>query len=161
MYDSDYRIRVHRSRGNSGQGEAERTNLAIADSVVDGATIEWETIKKFEGMTDEQASKMSVKEFEEYEKQRMSKNAWIVANALVKRIDGAPVLSEYINCKLSAKPNEMFFFNKEYLVEYQHATAEVKKMKVPGSEYMEKVLKFFEQHYKVGELFMEYVKHAC
>ena len=39
MFVSDYRVRVHRSRGDSGQGEAERTNSAIADSVVDGATI--------------------------------------------------------------------------------------------------------------------------
>jgi hypothetical protein len=35
---------------------------------------------------------MSLKEFEEYENDRMTKNAWIVANELVKRIDGAPVL---------------------------------------------------------------------
>ena len=42
MYNSDYRIRLHRSRGDSGQGEAERTNSVIADSIVDGATIDWE-----------------------------------------------------------------------------------------------------------------------
>ena len=87
-----------------------------------------------------------LKEFEEYERVRMSKNAWIVANELVNRIDGAPVLSEYINCQLSLKPNEMFFFNKEYLVEYQHATTEGKKKKVPGSGYIEKILKFSEEH---------------
>lgn len=46
LWNSDYRVRVHRSRGDSGQGEAERTNSAIADSVVDGATIEWETLKQ-------------------------------------------------------------------------------------------------------------------
>jgi hypothetical protein len=28
MYDVDYSIRVHRSRDDSGQGEAERTNSA-------------------------------------------------------------------------------------------------------------------------------------
>ena len=36
MYGSIYRITVHRSRGDSGQNEAERTNSAIADNVVDG-----------------------------------------------------------------------------------------------------------------------------
>ena len=55
----------------------------------------------------------------------------------------------------------MFFFNKEYLVQYQHATTEGKKKKVPGSGYIEKILKFSEEHYKAGELFMAYVKHAC
>ena len=33
-----------------------------------------------------------LKEFEEYERVRMSKNAWIVANELVNRIDGAQYL---------------------------------------------------------------------
>jgi hypothetical protein len=73
MYNSDYRVRVHRSLGDSGQGEAERTNSAIADSIVDGATIEWETIKKYDDMTDKEGSKMSVQEFEDYEKNRMEK----------------------------------------------------------------------------------------
>jgi len=37
---SDYRVRCPRSRGHSGQGEAERTNSDIADVLVDGATLE-------------------------------------------------------------------------------------------------------------------------
>ena len=39
MFNSDYRIRLQGSRGESGQGEAERTNSAIGDSVVDGLTV--------------------------------------------------------------------------------------------------------------------------
>jgi hypothetical protein len=38
MYNRDFRIPVHRSRGDSGQNEAERTNSAIGDAVVDGTT---------------------------------------------------------------------------------------------------------------------------
>ena len=94
LWNSDYRDRVHRSRGDSGQGEHERTNSAIADSVVDGATIEWETLKQYEGMTEEEIKEMSLKDFEAHENERMTKNAWIVAEELVKRIDGAPVLGE-------------------------------------------------------------------
>ena len=33
-------VRCHRSRGDSGQGEAERTNSAIGDSIIDGETLE-------------------------------------------------------------------------------------------------------------------------
>ena len=33
IHNSDYRVRCHRSRGESGQGEAERTNSAIADAL--------------------------------------------------------------------------------------------------------------------------------
>ena len=60
MFNSDYRIRLHRSRGDSGQGEAERTNSAIGDSVVDGSTIEWERFKKFQRMSQEEIDTLGV-----------------------------------------------------------------------------------------------------
>ncbi|CAB4010190.1 Transient receptor potential cation channel subfamily A member 1 [Paramuricea clavata] len=99
-------MRLHRSRGDSGQGEAERTNSAIGDAVVDGATINWEVYKKFEEMNEEEINQLSVKEFEELEEQRMEKNAWYVAKTLVERIDGAPVLSERIKAYLTENRQE-------------------------------------------------------
>ena len=110
MFDSDYRIRLHRSRGDSGQGEAERTNSAIGDSVVDGATIEWEKYKQFEGVSEEKINQLSVKEFEEMEVKRMEKNAWNGAKLLVDRVDGAPVLRERIKAHLSEDEQGQFFF---------------------------------------------------
>ncbi len=110
MFESDYRIRLHRSRGDSGQGKSERTNSAISDAVVDGATIDWEKFKQFEGLTPEEVTNLSVKEFEQIEEARMQKNAWEVAKELVDRIDGAPVLSEMIKAYLSEDNNELFFF---------------------------------------------------
>ena len=98
MFDSDYRIRLHRSRGDSGQNEAERTNSAIGDSVVDGSTIDWERYRKFEGMSKDDIAALGVKEYEKLEKERMEKNAWHVAELLVERIDGAPVHGERIKC---------------------------------------------------------------
>ena len=53
-----------------------------------------------------------LKEFEEYERVSMSKNAWIVANELVNRIDGAQYLvntstvnyhSNLMKCSFSTK----------------------------------------------------------
>ena len=133
MFDSDYRIRVHRSRGDSGQGEAERTNSAIGDAVVDGSTIEWEKYKKFDGMTEEEVKQLSIKQYEELEEKRMQENAWAISKELVQRIDDAPVLSERIKAYLSEDKDELFFFNQHYLMQYQAATSEVSKMKVPGS----------------------------
>ena len=160
MWNSDYRVRVHRSRGDSGQGEAERTNSAIGDSVVDGATIEWEVYKRYEGMSQDEIQKMSLSEFEKYERDRMCRNAWEVAKELVNRIDGAPVLGEYINCQLSEQPKKLFFFNKEGLEAHQHGTAEKKKT-IPGSGYIQKITQFMDSHYEYGQLFMEYIKFAC
>ena len=48
IFNSDYRVRVHRSRGDSGQNEAERTNSGCGDALVDGSTLEWKKYKKFE-----------------------------------------------------------------------------------------------------------------
>ena len=47
-HNSDYRVQC--SRGDSGQGETERTNSAISDGVVDGATLEWGKFKRFEDL---------------------------------------------------------------------------------------------------------------
>lgn len=160
LWHSDYRIRLHRSRGDSGQGEAERTNSAIGDSVVDGATIDWEIVKRYEGMTAEEIEGMSLQAFEKYEAERMLNNAWAVSKELVKRIDGAPVLGEYISCKLSEERDQMFFFNKESLDAYQHASGGKKDL-VAGSGYIKKILKFMSSRYINGELFMEYIKFAC
>ena len=142
MFDSDYRVRVHRSRGDSGQGEAERTNSAIGDAVVDGSTIEWEKYKKFESMTDEEVKKLSVQQYEELEAERMKLNAWAVSKELVQRIDGAPVLSERIKAYLSEDKDDLFFFNQHYLNQYQTATSEDSKKRVPGSSYFAKIEEF-------------------
>ena len=45
----------------------------IADSIVDGATIDWEVIKRYQGMANDEISQMFVKTFEQYESERMSK----------------------------------------------------------------------------------------
>ena len=59
-------------------------------------------------MTAKEVEGMSLQEFEKYEAERTSKNAMAVSKELVKRIDGAPVLGEYINCKLSEEMDQMF-----------------------------------------------------
>lgn len=71
VHCKDYRVRVHRSRGDSGQNEAERTNSAIGDSIVDGGTIDWNFHKKFDNLTDQQVEGLSLDQYERYEKQRM------------------------------------------------------------------------------------------
>ena len=111
IHNSDYRVRCHRSRGDSGQDEAERTNSAISDALVDGATLEWEKYRRFEDLSEEEIKQMSLQSYEEYEKKRMEKNAWYVCSQVAERIDDAPVLKEYIKSKVSEPPDELFFFN--------------------------------------------------
>lgn len=64
MHKSDYRIRVHRSCGDSGQNKAERMNSAIGDSVVDGGTIDWNFYKRFDDLTDQEIAEITPQGFE-------------------------------------------------------------------------------------------------
>jgi len=52
--------------GDSGQNEAERTNSVIGDSVVDGATIQWEHFKRFQDISKESIENLSLQEYEIY-----------------------------------------------------------------------------------------------
>ena len=76
IHNSDYRVRCHRSTGDSGQGEAEPTNSAISDALVDGATLEWQKYRRFEDLSEEEIKRMSLQSYEGYENKRMDKNAW-------------------------------------------------------------------------------------
>ena len=132
VHNSDYRVRCHRSRGDSGQGEAERTNSAISDALVDGATLEWEKYRRFEDLSEEEIKQLSLQSYEEYEKKRMAKNARYVCSQVAERIDDAPVLKDYIKSKVSDSPDELFFFNSVYLDNYRGAS-ERNKEQAPGA----------------------------
>ena len=67
----------------------------IGDSVVDGATLDWEHYERFQDMSEDSIANLTLQDYEKYEEQRMEKNAWRFARQLAQRIDGAPVLSDY------------------------------------------------------------------
>lgn len=95
IWNSDYRIRVHRAREDSGQGEAEITNSAVGDAVIDSGSIKWEYFPRFHDKSDEEIEKMTLKDYEKHEDERIERNTWGVANEIALRIDDAPILSDY------------------------------------------------------------------
>ena len=88
------------------------------------------------------------------------KNAWRVAEEIAERIDGAPVLGEFIEAQLTPREDRIFFFNKVYVKEYQQATAS-NKPSVPGYSYLKKLELFMQEHSQSGELYMEYLRESC
>ena len=113
-------------------------------------------------MSQEEIDGMSVADYEEYEKKRILANAWDVAKEVTRRIDGAPVLGEYIKAHLSDELKDMFFFdNRDLIHEYAKISSASRKQSVPGSTYIGKILSFIESHFKIGELYMEYLKTGC
>ena len=91
----------------------------------------------------------------------MERNAWMVAEEVQKRVDDAPVSSEYITAHKSQKMENMFFFNEEHLPSYQKCTSDNARKKVPGSCYIEKTANFQKSHCKHGELFTEFIREGC
>ena len=160
LYDRDYSCRVHSARGNSGDNEAERTNSAVGDSIVDGATLQWNRFPKFYNMSDEEISQLTVQDYDTHEQERMEKNAWWVSKELAYRIDAAPVFNEYIHSFVTVKPEEAFFFNREYITQFNKSTGE-NQTEIPGYYYCVKIMKFIKDHYHVGELYMEFIKDGC
>ena len=112
-------------------------------------------------MTPEEIDGMSWSKYEVYEEGRMERNAWMVAEEVQKRVDDAPVLSEYITAYKSQKMENMFFFNEEHLSSFQKCTSDNARKKVPGSCYIEKIANFQKIHCKRGELFTEFIREGC
>ena len=160
IHNSDYRVRYHRSRRGSGQGEAERTNSAISDVLADGATLESEKYRRFEDLSEGEIKAMSLHSYEQYEKERMEKNAWHVCKQVAERIDDAPVLKDYISSRVGESSEEVFFFNASELNTYPNAS-ENSKAEIPGAAYFSKIESFIEDHYARGELFFKFCRDAC
>ena len=46
-------------------------------------------------------------------------------------------------------------------MQYISVSGQAAKDKIPGSAYVSKILQFFKSHYKVGDLYMEFLKASC
>ena len=128
--------------------------------MIDGTTLDWEHYKRFQDMSEDSIANLTRQDYEKYEEQRMEKNAWRVASQLAERIDGAPVLSDYIHASVSERAEDSFFFNGEYLSEYMKKSVN-NRNDMPGSAYIRKILEFNEKHVESGELYAEFLKGSC
>ena len=108
-------------------------------------------------MNEDEIQSESLKEYEIYEEIRMQSNAWYVSKIIQERIQDVPVLSDYISSSVSDKPNEMFFPNQDLLHEFLQKS-ESAKQEIPGANYFKKISDFWKNHYKSGQLFMEFIK---
>ena len=80
----------------------------------------------------------------------MGKNAWAVAEEVCLRIDDSPVPQGYISAILVDRPENQFFYNREYL-----GVTNNQKSSVPGHGYFFKLKQFESLHCGKGEPYME------
>ena len=64
--------RIHRASGGSAQNEAERTNAATGDALVDGSALRWQYFKPFDGTTAVEIGALSANEVKQKEKECMA-----------------------------------------------------------------------------------------
>ncbi|CAH3131899.1 unnamed protein product, partial [Pocillopora meandrina] len=80
--------RIHRAPHDSGQNEAERSNTAIGEALVDGRALHWEYFHPTDLISEEELKTLTVEEMKELEAEVVERNAWRVAQDVVSRIDG-------------------------------------------------------------------------
>ena len=90
IHSSDRVNRIHRAPGDSGQNEAELSNAAIGDALVDGSALKWDCYGPFGGLEQDEIKKLSATELEEREADCMERNAWKVSEEVKKTIDDEP-----------------------------------------------------------------------
>ena len=160
VYGNEKVLRIHRAREDSGQNEAERLNACIGDALCDGGSLKWQIYETLHGLSEEEVKSLSTSELDAHSSKVMEKNAWAVAEEVCLRIDDSPAPRGYISAFLVNRPENQFFYNREYLKEYLGVTNN-QKSSVPGHGYFSKLEQFESFHCEKGELYMEYRRMAC
>ena len=96
----------------------------------------------------------------ELEAKAVERNAWRVAQNVVSRIDGEPgPAGDCMKDFVTNRKEQQFFFNTEYIQQYNAAKSETRKVKVPGHNYFKKLDDFTESCMITGEMFHEYCEN--
>ena len=159
-YFSDYRILVHGAAGDSGQNEAERTNSATMDTVVDDSKINCEYHERFDELTREEILSLNlirgIRKWRKNECETRSKSSqrsiqadWWCSSTLQNHQESSFWETwEWIIFK--SRPIEKIFIIKQWT-----------KKKRSGASYIKKHVDFRDSHYQQRELYMEYLKGDC
>ena len=87
LHNSNRRARLHRATNDSGQNEAERSNACIGDALVDGGSLKWEYYEQYHGLEEKDLKRMSAKELEDLENDRMKNQRKTIVNSWVRCLE--------------------------------------------------------------------------
>ena len=106
---SDCVNRIHRACDDSGQNEAERSNVCIGDALVDGGTLRWKFHEALDGLTQAEIESLSL---DDIRKRKGLAMTGMVAENFADRINHEPgPAGDYIQSFYFVPPrkNEHFF----------------------------------------------------
>ena len=128
--------------------------------MVDGRALHWEYFQPTDLISEEELKTFTVDEMKELEAEVVQRNAWRVAQDFVSRIDGEPgPTGDCMKAFVTNRKEQQFFFNTEYIQQYNAAKSETRKVKVPGHNYFKKLDDFIESCMTTGEIFHEYCEN--
>lgn len=146
------RTRIHRSRDDSAQNEAERTNACIGEALVDGGALQWQ-YHKLDNLPQNELEKMTIQDIENLEEEFTQKNVLKVCCDVKDRIHMEPgPANDLMLAFVDDTKKNHFFYNTDHLVEY-HKAGKEKRRTLPGYNYFKKIENFMDNHSVRGELF--------
>ena len=138
ILNSDRVNRICRTRDDSGQNEAERSNACVGEALVDGGAMQWKFHDALDGLTQDEIAALSCDDIKKRDELAMEQNAWTVAQNVAERINHEPgPAGDYMQSFLTPHKNAQFFFNTEQLHQFVSAP-DSKKKDIPGSAYLRK-----------------------
>ena len=154
----DFYSRVHRATGDC-QNEVERTQAAVGKALVDGGSIHWEH-KKID-LQNENVKQMTAEELDSYETEIIKHNVVETCKELARRVDDSPgPRGGFMTGYYSHDSSSIFFPDAKYLRDYLDAPP-TKRPSLPGNNYYRKIIKFYDNHFYEGELYIEYLRFSC
>ena len=121
IHNTNKVLRIHRAREDSGQNEAERLNARMGDNLCDGGSLKWQVYKPLHGLSEEEVRSLTSSEVEDHRQKNMEKNAWTESEEVCLRIDDSPAPQGFISAFLVDKPENLFFINQDYMLQYHKA----------------------------------------
>ena len=162
LHKSQRRSRLHRARGDSGQGESEWTNACIGEALADAGALKWEYHKPCEGMSKEQIENLTIDQYEEYETKCVEQNVWCVAQEVKEKVFMEPgPAGDLMLSHLTARSEYQFFHNAKYLKTWLNTASKAKQLALPGGHYFAKLEKYVSDHCEIGDLYMETLMGRC
>ena len=123
-------------------------------------SLKWLIYETLHGLSEEDVKSLSTSELDVLSSKVMEKNAWAVAEEVSLQSDDSPAPRGYISAFLIYRPENHFFYNRDYLKEYLGFTNN-QNTSVPGHGYFSKLEQFESLHCEKGELYMEYRQMLC
>ena len=104
---------------------------------------------------------MSAEELDAYETGIAKYNVVETCKEIARRVDDSPgPRGGFMTGYYSQDSGSIFFSDAKYLRDYLDAPPS-KKSLLPGKSYYEKIMKFYQNHFHEGELYIEYLRFNC